>query len=206
MIDWFFLILQEKYLSEHNYDEPIDVDSTLKLLNFGDDYSKFIDSLSDEISDLDQNTVKPQRTKRKVRRSTVNIFSSLPQPIFLRGTIWRKLRQSDFSKKKYGQKRPSFALQRFSKKNVIKWLLIKMLQSSFYSVANCSIIIAENDLTKFSLLGQIVMNSRLISRKICLTEFFLFCVLATLIYHIFHVLIQFPIFCAFLGKSRISLR
>ena len=81
--DWLiFFILQEKYLSEHNYDEPIDVDSTLKLLNFGDDYSKFIDSLSDEISDLDQNTVKPQRTKRKVRRSTVNIFSSLPQPFF----------------------------------------------------------------------------------------------------------------------------
>ena len=62
-------------MSEHNYDEPIDVDSTLKLLNFGDDYSKFIDSLSDEISDLDQNTVKPQRTKRKVRRSTVSIIS-----------------------------------------------------------------------------------------------------------------------------------
>ena len=81
LIDFFF-ILQEKYLSEHNYDEPIDVDSTLKLLNFGDDYSKFIDSLSDEISDLDQNTVKPQRTKRKVRRSTVNIFSSLPQQFF----------------------------------------------------------------------------------------------------------------------------
>ena len=98
LIDFFF-ILQEKYLSEHNYDEPIDVDSTLKLLNFGDDYSKFIDSLSDEISDLDQNTVKPQRTKRKVRRSTVNIFSSLPQPFSLRGTIWRKLRQNDFSKK-----------------------------------------------------------------------------------------------------------
>ena len=69
--------LQEKYLSEHNYDEPIDVDSTLKLLNFGDDYSKFIDSLSDEISDLDQNTVKPQRIKRKVRRSTVNIIDFL---------------------------------------------------------------------------------------------------------------------------------
>ena len=64
-------------MSEHNYDEPIDVDSTLKLLNFGDDYSKFIDSLSDEISDLDQNTVKPQRIKRKVRRSTVNIIDFL---------------------------------------------------------------------------------------------------------------------------------
>ena len=114
LIDFFF-ILQEKYLSEHNYDEPIDVDSTLKLLNFGDDYSKFIDSLSDEISDLDQNTVKPQRTKRKVRRSTVNIFSSLPQQFF-----WEEPFDGNYVKvifrKKYGQKRPSFALQRFSKK------------------------------------------------------------------------------------------
>lgn len=39
--------VQEKYLSEHNYDEKIDEDSTLKLLNFGDDYRKFIDSLSE---------------------------------------------------------------------------------------------------------------------------------------------------------------
>jgi hypothetical protein len=31
-------LFQEKYLSEHNYDEAIDEDSTLKLLNFGDDY------------------------------------------------------------------------------------------------------------------------------------------------------------------------
>jgi hypothetical protein len=60
------------YLSEHNYDEPIDVDSTLKLLNFCDDYSKFIDSMSDEFSDLDQGQIKPQRTKRKVRRSAVS--------------------------------------------------------------------------------------------------------------------------------------
>ena len=72
--------MQEKYLSEHNYDEPIDVDSTLKLLNFGDDYSKFIDSMSDEFSDLDPATVKPQRTKRKIRRqSTVNILHSKPK-------------------------------------------------------------------------------------------------------------------------------
>ena len=52
------------------------MDSTLKLLNFGDDYSKFIDSMSDEFSDLDQGTVKPQRTKRKIRRSTVNMIAS----------------------------------------------------------------------------------------------------------------------------------
>ena len=75
LIEDFYL--QEKYLSEHNYDEPIDVDSTLKLLNFGDDYSKFIDSMSDEFSDLDPATVKPQRTKRKIRRqSTVSIFKT----------------------------------------------------------------------------------------------------------------------------------
>ena len=78
LIEDFYL--QEKYLSEHNYDEPIDVDSTLKLLNFGDDYSKFIDSMSDEFSDLDPATVKPQRTKRKIRRqSTVNILHSKPK-------------------------------------------------------------------------------------------------------------------------------
>lgn len=71
----FTFIFQEKYLSEHNYDEPIDVDRTLKLLNFGDDYSKFIDSMSDEFSDLEQNQIfasksqQQPRTKRKVRRS-----------------------------------------------------------------------------------------------------------------------------------------
>ena len=40
-------------------------------------FTEMIDSLSDEISDLDQNTVKPQRIKRKVRRSTVNIIDFL---------------------------------------------------------------------------------------------------------------------------------
>ncbi len=45
-------VWQEKYLSEHNYDEQIDEDSTLKLLNFGDDYRKFIDSMSEgDLSD-----------------------------------------------------------------------------------------------------------------------------------------------------------
>ena len=101
---FFFFILQEKYLSEHNYDEPIDVDSTLKLLNFGDDYSKFIDSLSDEISDLDQNTVKPQRTKRKVRRSTVNIFSSLPQQFFCEEPFDENYVKMIFQKKVWSKK------------------------------------------------------------------------------------------------------
>ncbi len=45
-------LFQEKYLSEHNYEEQIDEDSTLKLLNFGDDYRKFIDSMSEgDLSD-----------------------------------------------------------------------------------------------------------------------------------------------------------
>ena len=153
--DWliFFSILQEKYLSEHNYDEPIDVDSTLKLLNFGDDYSKFIDSLSDEISDLDQNTVKPQRTKRKVRRSTVNIFSSLPQPFFWNEPFDENYVKMIFQKKKKSvQKGPFLPFNDFQRNIVIKWLPEKMLQSSFTinSVANCIYIIAENDLTKFA--------------------------------------------------------
>merc|ERR1719232_1229239 len=37
---------EERYLSEYNYDEPIDEDKARKLLNFGDDYRNFIESQS----------------------------------------------------------------------------------------------------------------------------------------------------------------
>ena len=43
-------LFQEKYLSEHNYEEPIDEASALQILNFGDDYRTFLDSLSDGFS------------------------------------------------------------------------------------------------------------------------------------------------------------
>jgi hypothetical protein len=68
---------QEKYLSEHNYDEQIDVDSTYKLLNFGDDYRNYIDSgpgsdFSDFASRLvagNQSNGKQRTCKRRMRRS-----------------------------------------------------------------------------------------------------------------------------------------
>ena len=92
----FYYLFQEKYLSEHNYDEPIDVDSTLKLLNFGDDYSKFIDSMSDEFSDLDQGTVKPQRTKRKLRRSTVNTIANFEFKCVINNYLFYKVKGSHY--------------------------------------------------------------------------------------------------------------
>ena len=74
---FFFFFLQEKYLSEHNYDEQIDVDSTYKLLNFGDDYRNFIDSgPGSDFSDFAagftagiQPNGKQKSSKRRLRRS-----------------------------------------------------------------------------------------------------------------------------------------
>jgi hypothetical protein len=56
---------QEKYLSEHNYEEQIDEASTIRLLNFGDDYRNFIDSLSDGLSDSTARRVKRRNRKTK---------------------------------------------------------------------------------------------------------------------------------------------
>ena len=41
--------LQEKYLSEHNYEELLDLEATKSLLNFGDDYRNFIESNNSEV-------------------------------------------------------------------------------------------------------------------------------------------------------------
>lgn len=40
---------KEAYLSEYNYDEPIDVETAKKILNFGDDYRNFMDSHSETL-------------------------------------------------------------------------------------------------------------------------------------------------------------
>ena len=58
---------QEKYLSEHHYDEQVDEDAALRILNFGDDYRNYIDSLSDGLSSCDDK----KRTKKKFRKSKV---------------------------------------------------------------------------------------------------------------------------------------
>ena len=41
--------LQENYLSEHNYEELLDLESAKTLLNFGDDYRNFIESNNSEV-------------------------------------------------------------------------------------------------------------------------------------------------------------
>ena len=38
---------QEVYLSEHNYDEALDMETAKTILNFGDDYRNFIESNSE---------------------------------------------------------------------------------------------------------------------------------------------------------------
>ena len=61
-------MLQERYLSEYNYDEPIDEDRAKRLLNFGDDYRNFIDSLSESYSSISSLSVDKQRKRSKRMR------------------------------------------------------------------------------------------------------------------------------------------
>lgn len=47
-------------MSEHHYDEPRIDDSSLNMLNFGDDYRNYIDSLSEDENDLDDIPRRPR--------------------------------------------------------------------------------------------------------------------------------------------------
>lgn len=58
-------------MSEHHYDEPIDEISTYRLLNFGDDYRKFIDSLSDNPNSGDEK--RKSKKNRRTRKNRVSI-------------------------------------------------------------------------------------------------------------------------------------
>ena len=60
-------------MSEYNYDEPIDEDKARKLLNFGDDYRNFIDSLSESHSSISASFVdSKKRSKRLSKKKMVN--------------------------------------------------------------------------------------------------------------------------------------
>ena len=64
--------LQERYLSEYNYDEPIDEDRAKNLLNFGDDYRNFIDSLSESYSSISSLSLdRRQKKSKRLRKRTV---------------------------------------------------------------------------------------------------------------------------------------
>jgi len=70
----------ERYLSEYNYDEPIDEDRAKRLLNFGDDYRNFIDSLSESYSSISSLSVDKQRKRSKrMRKKSVLPPSSVNQ-------------------------------------------------------------------------------------------------------------------------------
>ena len=64
--------MQERYLSEYNYDEPIDEDRAKNLLNFGDDYRNFIDSLSESYSSISSMSLdRRQKKSKRLRKRTV---------------------------------------------------------------------------------------------------------------------------------------
>ena len=52
-------------MSEHNYEEPIDEERAIRLLNFGDDYRNYIDSLSDGFSSVNEHNRLRLRNKRR---------------------------------------------------------------------------------------------------------------------------------------------
>jgi len=56
---------EEPYLSEYHYDEQIDEDKERRLLNFGDDYRNFLDSLSESHSSIGGNLMDDKRKRSK---------------------------------------------------------------------------------------------------------------------------------------------
>ncbi len=55
-------------MSEHHYEEHVDEDAALKILNFGDDYRNFIDSLSEDEDDDDLSKEARRKARKRVRR------------------------------------------------------------------------------------------------------------------------------------------
>ena len=58
------------YLSEHHYEEPLDVETAKAILNFGDDYKQYLESNNSEVnSPRNAECTKKRRTSSKVRYS-----------------------------------------------------------------------------------------------------------------------------------------
>ena len=56
------------YLSEHHYEEALDVETAKSLLNFGDDYKQFLESNNSEVqSPRNSEITKKRRSSSKVR-------------------------------------------------------------------------------------------------------------------------------------------
>ena len=75
-------------MSEYNYDEELDEDRAKRLLNFGDDYRNFIDSLSESqhsmaSMSLDRRQKRSKRMRKKtlpVRHNSQNTQSLIKLP------------------------------------------------------------------------------------------------------------------------------
>ena len=65
---------EEKYLSEHNYEELVDLESAKTLLNFGDDYRNFIESNNSEVqSPRFIEAVKQKKSSAKIEVNYLSI-------------------------------------------------------------------------------------------------------------------------------------
>ena len=63
-------------MSEYNYDEELDEDRAKRLLNFGDDYRNFIDSLSESYSSVASTSLeRRQKRSKRMRKKTLPVKS-----------------------------------------------------------------------------------------------------------------------------------
>ena len=78
---------EEKYLSEHNYEELVDLESAKTLLNFGDDYRNFIESNNSEVqSPRFIEAVKQKKSSAKIEVNYLSIkrnINSITEEIFI---------------------------------------------------------------------------------------------------------------------------
>merc|ERR1712227_517356 len=61
------------YLSEHHYEEPLDVETAKSLLNFGDDYKQYLESNNSEV----QSPRNPECTKKRRTSSKSNVQQNI---------------------------------------------------------------------------------------------------------------------------------
>ena len=66
-------------MSEYNYDEELDEDRAKRLLNFGDDYRNFIDSLSESHSSMASMSIdRRQKRSKRMRKKTLPVRQNSP--------------------------------------------------------------------------------------------------------------------------------
>ena len=77
---------EEKYLSEHNYEELVDLESAKTLLNFGDDYRNFIESNNSEVQS--PRFIEALKQKKSSAKIEVNYLSIKRDIILIQYLKW----------------------------------------------------------------------------------------------------------------------